>query len=1224
MFAHTFNRAVFTTLFVVSMFVPSQAQISTDKHNIDTNITSGYWIVTVDFDFDGDPDIVACSLQSGLRWYENDGTGLFSTHTISSSFTDAWSIHANDIDGDGDMDVVASSADPKDIAWFRNNGNGTFTEQTVESNYFHAHGVFAADLDNDDDVDLMAAIWENGSVVWWENNGQENFTRHVLDGNFSSAHAIEAADVDLDGDLDILSGGGSKTAWWENTGNGTFKRHFLGSFGAFGLESTDLDGDGDIDILRNQRTSGDIQWFENSASGFLQKLISPAVGEAWSLEAGDLDLDGDQDLVVAEFVPNRITYWLNDGNENFSPMILDDTVTRPRCVNLADYDGDGDLDIAAILNKNKSVVWYEVLGAPTPSNKITVTTPNGGEQFEAGTPSVITWTSEGEVAAVRLEYSSDLGQTWNEIFASVPDTGTQSWQLPNISSDGMLVRVSEVGDATVSDVSDAPFSLIISSLLLTAPNGGETWIGDQPQNILWTAEGLVQSVRLEYSVDNGATWMDIIASTPNAGSFTWTVADVLTSTALVRVSDALDGSPSDVSDAPFSIDGSGITVITPNGGESWFGGTLQPITWTSDGNVDSVKIEYSSDGGSNWNLIIAKKLNDGLLNWNVPSLLSNNMLVRVSDADDGIPSDQSNGTFTVTPQSITVTAPNGGEDWAPGSLHTITWLSVGEFEAVKIEYSENAGVTWQVIAASTPNDGNHPWTIPPAETEQALVRISDATDASPSDVSNSVFAILTPGLTILSPNGGEIWNGGTQQTIRWNTIGSITNVNLEYSLDAANSWIAIVSNALNTGTYEWSVPNQTNTTTLIRISNYDDPNMFDVSDALFTIVRTALAITHPNGGEILAAGSTQQITWNSNGQIDAVSLFFKASPATEETVLIENISNSGAFAWAVPNAATDSARVRIQDAADAVIQDDSDGFFTIAIDGLILTSPNGGESWLGGTFQNVTWQSIGNIDSVLVEYSLNRGVNWFVAGKVVNTGSFEWLVPNQLTANALIRISDSTDASIQDESDAFFAIIASGLTLTSPNGGEEWLVNSTHTVTWQFSGLLQTIRLEYSLDNGRNWRLIADGVPNSGSRDWLLPNSESDSVLVRVLNPDSGVPSDVSDQLFSISSVISSVPTRQSTLIPSDFALAQNYPNPFNLGTRIDFSVPQGADVSLRLFDLQGRLVQTLHQGQLAPGVYSVAWNGQDSAGKVAPSGIYIYSIRIGAWKTARKLMLVK
>lgn len=307
-------------------------QIDTQKHTIDASFQAGYWIHTVDFDFDGDPDIVAASIKSGLKWYENDGTDAFTKHNISETFLEAWTIHANDIDGDGDMDVVAASALPKEVAWFRNNGDDTFTKRTVEADYFEVHGVFSADLDNDGDIDLMAAVWENRDVVWWENDGNQNFTCRILDGDFNSPHAIRAADLDSDGNLDVIASGGGKTAWWENNAAGSFTKHQLGSFGAFSVFPVDLDGDNDLDILRNQRNNGDIDWFENDNATFTEQTIAAELGESWSQVAGDLDLAGDLDVVVAEYVPDRITYWLNDGDQNFSEVVLDDGVTRPRCV----------------------------------------------------------------------------------------------------------------------------------------------------------------------------------------------------------------------------------------------------------------------------------------------------------------------------------------------------------------------------------------------------------------------------------------------------------------------------------------------------------------------------------------------------------------------------------------------------------------------------------------------------------------------------------------------------------------------------------------------------------------------------------------------------------------------------------------------------------------------------------------------------------------------------
>ncbi len=88
----------------------------------------------------------------------------------------------------------------------------------------------------------------------------------------------------------------------------------------------------------------------------------------------------------------------------------------------------------------------------------------------------------------------------------------------------------------------------------------------------------------------------------------------------------------------------------------------------------------------------------------------------------------------------TVTSPNGGEDWALGSAHTITW-STGSGEAVTIELSRNDGSTWETLFASTANDGSQAWTVGGAVTSQALVRISNL---SGSDVSNETFGLSSP------------------------------------------------------------------------------------------------------------------------------------------------------------------------------------------------------------------------------------------------------------------------------------------------------------------------------------------------------------------------------------------------------------------------------------------------------------------------------------------------
>ncbi len=84
------------------------------------------------------------------------------------------------------------------------------------------------------------------------------------------------------------------------------------------------------------------------------------------------------------------------------------------------------------------------------------------------------------------------------------------------------------------------------------------------------------------------------------------------------------------------------------------------------------------------------------------------------------------------------------------------------------------------------------------------------------------------------------------------------------------------------------------------------------------------------------------------------------------------------------------------------------------------------------------------------------------------------------------------------------------------------------------------------------------------------------------------------------------------------FSLKQNYPNPFHPKTRISFSTAQPEHVSLDVFDVTGRLVQTLVDGHHQPGKYLVEFNGTEF-----PSGLYTYRIIAGDLQETRQMMLL-
>lgn len=94
--------------------------------------------------------------------------------------------------------------------------------------------------------------------------------------------------------------------------------------------------------------------------------------------------------------------------------------------------------------------------------------------------------------------------------------------------------------------------------------------------------------------------------------------------------------------------------------------------------------------------------------------------------------------------------------------------------------------------------------------------------------------------------------------------------------------------------------------------------------------------------------------------------------------------------------------------------------------------------------------------------------------------------------------------------------------------------------------------------------------------------------------------------------------------LPEQFSLGQNYPNPFNPDTQIGFSVPVRSRVTVKIFDILGRLVTTLIDETVPAGNHSVIWHGVDSEGDPVPSGIYLYSIKTGEYSRARKMVLVK
>ncbi|RKZ31700.1 hypothetical protein DRQ36_01125 [bacterium] len=94
--------------------------------------------------------------------------------------------------------------------------------------------------------------------------------------------------------------------------------------------------------------------------------------------------------------------------------------------------------------------------------------------------------------------------------------------------------------------------------------------------------------------------------------------------------------------------------------------------------------------------------------------------------------------------------------------------------------------------------------------------------------------------------------------------------------------------------------------------------------------------------------------------------------------------------------------------------------------------------------------------------------------------------------------------------------------------------------------------------------------------------------------------------------------------LPDKFALLPSVPNPFNAATRLRFALPEDSEITLSIYDITGRSVRKLVEGETPAGYHRAVWDGRTDAGKELPSGIYFSVLKTGDRVFNRKLLLIK
>jgi len=109
-----------------------------------------------------------------------------------------------------------------------------------------------------------------------------------------------------------------------------------------------------------------------------------------------------------------------------------------------------------------------------------------------------------------------------------------------------------------------------------------------------------------------------------------------------------------------------------------------------------------------------------------------------------------------------------------------------------------------------------------------------------------------------------------------------------------------------------------------------------------------------------------------------------------------------------------------------------------------------------------------------------------------------------------------------------------------------------------------------------------------------------------------------------IEELLNTTSINEAHLVSSKFDLKPNYPNPFNPQTNIPFTINQTQNVTLEVYDINGKLVRTIFNAPFAAGSYTASWNAQDNNARIVSSGVYFLRLQGERLSRTRQIVFIK
>jgi uncharacterized protein (TIGR02145 family) len=768
-----------------------------------------------------------------------------------------------------------------------------------------------------------------------------------------------------------------------------------------------------------------------------------------------------------------------------------------------------------------------------------------------------------------------------------------------------------------------------AGLLLQSPFGGENWQSGSTHKISWGGILDDKKIKIEYTTDNGNTWLMIIDSTPAIdGEYKWIIPNTPSSNCLVKLTDIGDLTSFSISDSLFSIH------KDPCPANSWI--------------EHGTKVYKTVDiNGKCW---FQENLNIGVMIPGNKTPATNGIIEKYCYDDDTTNCTKYGGLY-IYPEIL-----------EPGFCPTFWHIAINDdfkYLMQKVSYDANAlkkegegtefGIGYNTSGFSALlgglRDYDSTFTALGASTifpygyfrEPILVDLYfiDGNTSATSFIdefkvgvaggSRCVMDDIGP-LLLKSPVGGEQWKVGSTERISW-TYSNVIYIKIDYSTNNGTNWINIVaSTPTSAGSYDWTIPNTPSTNCKVKISSVNNPDTNNISTNVFRIYLVE-SVPCPGIPTIVYGSQTyntvaigDQCWLKENLNIGTM---INGSKNDSDNGIIEkycynndsaNCSTyGGLYQWneAMQYDTTEGTRgicptgwhiPTLNDFSSLVSSVNNNGNDLKAVgqgSGLGAGTNASGFSALlsgirvkGGKFSGLgsyidIWNST-KIDVTFTNcFELNSNQNLIYQG-----------YSNKENSSSVRCINDSLVSTLPVELTSFTASI----------------INNNVKLDWNTATEINfsSFDIEKKSFDNNYWKKIASVIASGNSsspKQYSFTDKKANTgkYNYRLKMVD-----------LNGSSKYSNV-VNVEIVAPLKYELSNAYPNPWNPTTTIRYQVPVNIMVTIKVFDVLGKEVSTLVNQVKQAGIYEVTLNGKGLA-----SGIYYYQMKAGNFIDTKKITLLK